>query len=80
MKFLVIGAGMQARAVAYDLVRQNDVDEVRVADIDPERLQNLERALRSKKVRTFVADAGDRQRMTELMESCDVAVSCVPYF
>jgi lysine 6-dehydrogenase len=80
MKFLVIGAGMQARAVAYDLVRQNDVDEMRIADIDPERLQNLERALRSKKVRTFVADAGDRQRMTELMESCDVAVSCVPYF
>jgi lysine 6-dehydrogenase len=80
MRFLVIGAGMQARAVAYDLVRQNDVEEVRIADIDPERLQNLERALRSKKVRTFVADAGERQRMTELMESCDAAVSCVPYF
>jgi lysine 6-dehydrogenase len=80
MKFLVIGAGMQARAVAYDLVRQNDVDEVRIADIDPERLQNLERVFRSKKVHTFVADAGERQRMAELMESCDVAVSCVPYF
>jgi lysine 6-dehydrogenase len=80
MKFLVVGAGMQARAVAYDLVRQDDVDEVRIADIDPERLQSLERALRSKKVRTFAADAGDRQRMTELMEPCDVAVSCVPYF
>jgi len=80
MKFLVVGAGMQARAVAYDLVRQNDVDEVRIADIEPERLQNLERVFRSKKVRTFVADAGEQQRMAELMESCDVAVSCVPYF
>jgi lysine 6-dehydrogenase len=80
MKFLVIGAGMQARAVAYDLVRQNDVEEVRIADIELNRLQNLKRALRSKKVKIVVADAGDRRRMTELMKPCDVAVSCVPYF
>ena len=80
MRFLVIGAGMQARAVAYDLVRQNDVEEVRIADIEPERLRTLKRALRSPKVKTFKADAGDRRRMTELMKPCDVAVSCVPYF
>jgi len=80
MKFLVIGAGMQARAVAYDLVRQRDVREVRITDIDPGRLQSLKRALRSRKVSTFVADARDRRRMTELMKPCDVAVSCVPYF
>jgi lysine 6-dehydrogenase len=71
---------MQARAVAYDLVRQNDVDEVRVADIELERLRILQRALRSPKVKTFKADAGDVRRMTELMRPCDVAVSCVPYF
>ena len=80
MRFLVIGAGMQARAVAYDLVRQNDVDEVRIADIEPERLRILKRGLHSPKVRTFKADASDRPRMTELMKPCDVAVSCVPYF
>jgi len=80
MKFLVIGAGMQARAVAYDLVRQKDVHEVRIADIDPKRLRRLKRVLQSRKVRTFVADAGDRERMAELMKPCNVAVSCVPYF
>jgi len=80
MKFLVVGAGMQARAVAYDLVRHKDVDEVRVADIDPKRLETLKRALRRRRVRTYVADAGDRRRMAELMKPCDVAVSCVPYF
>jgi lysine 6-dehydrogenase len=80
MKFLVIGAGMQAHAVAYDLVRQRDVREVRITDVDPERLHALKSALRSRKVRTFVADARDRQRMTELMKPCEVAVSCVPYF
>jgi lysine 6-dehydrogenase len=80
MKLLVIGAGTQARAVAYDLVRQEDVDEVRVCDVDVARLSSLKRWLRSGKVKTFGADAGDRQRMTELMKPCDVAVSCVPYF
>ncbi len=80
MKFLVIGAGMQAKAVAYDLVRQKDVHEVRIADIDPKRLRRLKRVLQSRKVRTFVADAEDRERMAELMKPCDVAVSCVPYF
>ncbi len=77
---LVIGAGMQARAVTYDFVRQDDVDEVMVCDIDAARLNGLKRWLRSGKVRTLKADAGDRQRMTELMRPCDVAVSCVPYF
>ena len=80
MRFLVIGAGMQARAVAYDLVRQNDVEQVRIADIDHERLQTLKRVLHSPKIETFKADAGDARRMTELMKPCDVAVSCVPYF
>jgi len=80
MKFLVIGAGMQARAVAYDLVRQGDVREVRICDVSGERVHTLKRYLRSKKVRTFTADAGVRQRMAELMKPCDVAVSCVPYF
>jgi len=80
MKFLVIGAGMQARAVAFDLVRQKDVDEVRVCDVDAGRLSSLKRWRRSGKVRTFKADAGDRGRMAELMKPCDVAVSCVPYF
>jgi lysine 6-dehydrogenase len=61
-------------------VRQEDVEEVRICDVDAERLQALKRYLRSRKVRTFTADAGDRTRMTELMKPCDVAVSCVPYF
>ena len=63
MRFLVIGAGTQARAVAYDLVRQNDVEEVRVADINTERLGKLKRVLHSPKGRTFKADASARLRM-----------------
>jgi len=80
MKFLVIGAGMMARAVAFDFVRQKDVLEVKVVDIDSGRLRSIQRVLRSRKLETVRADANDRRRMTELMKPCDVAVSCVPYF
>ena len=80
MRFLVIGAGAQARAVAYDLVRQDDVEDVRVCDVDTVRLNGLKRWLRSGKVRVFKADAGDLEHLAQLMKPCDVAVSCVPYF
>ena len=80
MKILVVGAGMQAHAVCYDLVRQQDVDEVRVADVDAAHLAELKRAVGSPKLRTFRADASDEKRMAELMKPCAVAVSCVPYF
>ena len=80
MKILVVGAGMQSHAVCYDLVRQQDVDEVRVADVAAAHLAELKRAARSAKLKTFRADASDERRMAELMKPCAVAVSCVPYF
>ena len=49
----------------------------RSAQPTAEGLQNLKRVLRSKKVRTFVAAAGDRRRMPELMKPSDVAVRSV---
>jgi lysine 6-dehydrogenase len=77
---LVIGAGLMARAVAYDLVRQKDVERVTVCDRDSRRLSGLRRWLRSGRMRTARADAADRGAMRRLMQPCDVAVSCIPYF
>ncbi len=80
MKLLVIGAGMMARAVCYDFVRQPDVTEVHVTDKDPKRLSGLRRWLTSPKLVIHQADAADIAAMEQLMASCQVAVSCVPYF
>ncbi|MFO7651821.1 MAG: saccharopine dehydrogenase C-terminal domain-containing protein [bacterium] len=79
MRIAVIGAGMMARAVVYDLVRQPDVIEVRVADRDGSRLRELKRWARSPKVQTFVADAGDRAAMAALMRPCAAAIGCASY-
>jgi lysine 6-dehydrogenase len=71
---------MMARAVVHDLVRAEDVEEVRVTDRSAAQLRTLRDAIASRKVRTTRADAGDRATMVELMRPCGVAVSCVPYF
>jgi lysine 6-dehydrogenase len=79
MRIAVIGAGMMARAVVHDLVRQPDVIEVRVADRDAGRLRTLKRWARSPKVRVYQADAADRDAMAALMQPCAAAVGCASY-
>ena len=38
MRMLVLGAGLQGSACAYDLLRQPEVERVTLADLDPKRL------------------------------------------
>lgn len=38
MRMLVLGAGLQGSACAYDLLRRREVARVTVADLKPDRL------------------------------------------
>src|SRR5207247_9737603 len=38
MRMLVLGAGLQGSACAYDLLRQPAVERVTIADLEPERI------------------------------------------
>jgi lysine 6-dehydrogenase len=80
VKLAVLGAGMMARAVIFDLVRQSDVDEVLAVDSEPEPLKKLRSAELSPRVKTARLDVRDRESLVRLLEPCAVAVSCVPYF
>jgi lysine 6-dehydrogenase len=75
-----LGAGLAARAVTLDLVRQDDVEEVRVVDSRPEPLRKLKSSLHSAKVRTTRLDVRDRKSLVRLLEPYTAAVSCIPYF
>jgi lysine 6-dehydrogenase len=79
MRVAIFGAGMMARAVAHDLVRQPDVSEIRVADLDPARLAAFRRFIGGRKLRLVEADAAELGEAEEFICGCDVAVSCVPY-
>ncbi len=76
MKIAVIGAGMMGSAVAWDLARSKDVDEVRVADFDEHRLAAVKE--KSGAV-TSKIDVTDRARVQRFLRGTDAAVSALPH-
>ncbi|MGH7542216.1 MAG: saccharopine dehydrogenase family protein [Gemmatimonadota bacterium] len=77
MRFLVLGAGRQGSACAFDLLRQPDVDRVTLADLDPGRAEYLPE---DDRLATARADFGDGRRTRELMAEHDVVLSAAPYY
>lgn len=80
MKFMILGAGMQGRACAFDMLKNPAVTEVLLADSSPKMLAAAKSYLKSSKVRTIRADAGDTARVKSLARGRDALVSAVPYF
>ena len=79
MKMLVLGAGLQGCACAYDLLQNAAVTQVTLADLHPERLPR------------FLANAGDRLKPVRLdvtdeaaglavMQGHDAVMSAIPYY
>jgi len=78
MKIAVIGAGMMGSAIAWDLARSEDVDEITVADISRERLSALKKRIGDKGA-TRRIDASDEAALGRLLKSNDVTVSALPH-
>ncbi|MEO0071256.1 MAG: saccharopine dehydrogenase C-terminal domain-containing protein [candidate division WOR-3 bacterium] len=78
MRVLIFGSGLMAKPIAYDLIRQEDVERVYLIDVNARRLKELRRWLNSPKVKVYQMDATDK-RILPLLGECGVAISCVPY-
>lgn len=80
MRMLVLGAGLQGSACAYDLLQNPDVTEVRLADI---RIQDLEPFLApysGKRLIPTPLDVRDEDAVHGLMRDCDAVMSALPYY
>lgn len=88
MRMLVLGAGLQGSACAYDLLQNPDVTEVRLADLhvdalapflapytDPARVQGGKPRL----IPTPL-DARDGEAVRALLRAADAAMSALPYY
>ncbi len=82
MRFMVLGAGLQGYAAAFDLARTKDVTEVVVADVDEsrarraaERLAGLPAAVRAERL-----DVAEEPNLASRLRGHDVVISAVPYF
>jgi lysine 6-dehydrogenase len=81
MRMLVLGAGLQGSACAYDLLQDSDVKEVVVADLRIDSLPRfLERYRNDPRLRLVRADARDTARLAELMVGMDACMNALPYY
>ncbi len=79
MRLVLLGAGLQAQAACFDLLAQDDVTEVTVADADRDRAEALARRWSDPRVRAVVLDAADEAAAEEVMRGAKAALSAVPY-
>jgi lysine 6-dehydrogenase len=82
-RYIVLGAGMQGTAAAYDLARFGEAELVLLADIDLDRAKataaRVNRSTGSDLVRVSQVDVQDHEALAEALKGCDAALSAVPY-
>jgi len=80
MRMLVLGAGLQGSACAYDLLQQGSVEHVTVADIRPERVAGFVRALGSTKLSLVQLDVQDPAALAALFQGHVAVMNALPYY
>ena len=80
MKMLVLGAGLQGSACAFDLLRDPEVTQVTLADLQPERMARFLSARNDPKLRVVTLDVTDHTAVGALMADHTAAMSALPYY
>jgi len=81
MRFLVLGAGLQGSACAYDLLQNPDVTRVVVADLQITRLPPfLERHREDPRLELVIADARDSDQLRDVLKAVDCCLNALPYY
>ena len=80
MRMLVLGAGLQGSACAYDLLQNPDVQAVRLADLHIEHLPEFLGPYSGKRLIPTRLDARDQSAVQALMRESDAVMSALPYY
>jgi len=81
MRMLVLGAGLQGSACAYDLLQHPEVDRVTVADLKPDRtLPPLLRPLAGRRLALLKLDVQDGAALRAAMGGHDAVLNAAPYY
>jgi lysine 6-dehydrogenase len=80
MKMLVLGAGLQGSACAFDLLQDPEVTQVTLADIHPERMPRLLSSRNDPKLRPVALDVTDHTAVRNLMTGHTAVMSALPYY
>jgi lysine 6-dehydrogenase len=80
MRMLVLGAGLQGSACAYDLLQNPDVEEVRLADINIQQLPPFLAPYSGPRLVPTPLDVRDREAVLAVMRSANAVMSAIPYY
>jgi lysine 6-dehydrogenase len=77
---LVLGAGLQGSACAYDLLQNPEVTQVRIADLHIDHLPDFLAPYSGKRLLPTPIDVRDHDAVLGLMRECDAVMSAIPYY
>jgi lysine 6-dehydrogenase len=80
MRMLVLGAGLQGSACAYDLLQDNAVSEVRLADIHVGHIAPFLAPYSGPRLIPTPLDVRNREAVLALMRGCDAVMCALPYY
>ncbi len=78
MKVLVLGSGQMGKGAAYDLVKQDSVEQIILADIDIKCAEALAKEVGDRAVAEKV-DAKNRDQLVKVFSKVDSVISAVSY-
>jgi len=79
MKITVLGAGMMGRAIAYDLCKHSNFDNITIADKNDETLQSAEKFLERNNIDFTRLNVENKNEVKKHFQNTDIAVSAIPY-
>ncbi len=80
MRMLVLGAGLQGSACAFDLLQDNAVSEVRLADIHIGHLPAFLAPYSGVRLIPTPLDVRNREAVIALMRGCNAVMCALPYY
>ena len=79
MRILVLGAGLMGRGAVYDLLKNDQVESIHVADRSSVSLEQCQQRFSDPRLKTSFCDAEDKEALTELMQDVDGAFCAIHY-
>ena len=80
MRMLVLGAGLQGSACAYDLLQNPEVTQVRLADLHFDHLPAFLAPYSGPRLLPTPLDVRDREAVLAVMRESDAVMSAIPYY
>ena len=80
MRMLVLGAGLQGSACAFDLLQDKEVEQVRLADLKISHLPDFLAPYSGRRLLPTPLDVRDEEAVRALMRECDAVMSAIPYY